>query len=183
MIVPVAARESSRWLRRIDRVALQRLRLISDPIILPNLFCISSWGCHGSSDDLPRRRDGEEGAERGAIPWRVAEQLLAVVPSEIALPAISVYEVWVGVLGSQNPNRRRDQFEAFLSVVETLPFEAATGRRAAALRHKLERAGEAIGPLDTPIAATALTSDGVLVTRNVREFARVPGLKTVNWHD
>jgi tRNA(fMet)-specific endonuclease VapC len=114
---------------------------------------------------------------------RVAERLLAVAPSEIALSAVSAYEVWAGVLGSQNPKRRREQFEGFLSVVEILPFDAEAGIRAAELRHNLERAGEAIGPLDTLIAATALTHGGVLVTRNLREFARVPGLKTVNWHD
>ena len=114
---------------------------------------------------------------------RVAERLLAIAPREIALPAITVYEVWVGVLGSQNPKRRREQFEAFLSVVEILPFDAEASRRAAELRNKLERAGEAIGPLDTLIAATALANGGVLVTRNVREFTRVPGLKFVNWHD
>lgn len=114
---------------------------------------------------------------------RVPERLLATPPREIALPAISVYEVWVGVFGSQNPKRRREQFEAFLSAVEILPFDAEAGMRAAELRHNLERGGEAIGPLDTLIAATALTHDSVLVTRNLREFSRVPGLKTVNWHD
>lgn len=114
---------------------------------------------------------------------RVAERLLAIAPSEIAVPAISVYEVWVRVLGSQNPKRRREQFEAFLSVVEILPFEFKAGMRVAQLRHKLERAGEPIGPLDTLIAATALVHGGGLVTRNLREFSRVPGLKTVNWHD
>jgi len=114
---------------------------------------------------------------------RVPERLLATAPSEIALPAISVYEVWVGVLGAQNPKRRREQFEAFLSAVEILPFDAEAGFRAAGLRHSLERAGEAIGPLDTLIAATALAHGGVLVTRNLREFSRVPGLKSVNWHD
>jgi tRNA(fMet)-specific endonuclease VapC len=114
---------------------------------------------------------------------KVAERLLAVAPSEIAVPAISAYEVWVGVLGSQNPKQRREQFEAFLAVVEILPFEADAGIRAAELRHKLEREGEAIGPLDTLIAATALVYEGVLVTRNLREFSRVPGLKSVNWYD
>ena len=114
---------------------------------------------------------------------RVPERLLATPPSEIALPAISAYEVWVGVLGSQNPKRRREQFEAFLSAVEILPFGAEAGLRAAELRHSLESAGQAIGPLDTLIAATALAHGGVLVTRNLREFSRVPGLKTVNWHD
>lgn len=114
---------------------------------------------------------------------RVPERLLATPPSEIALPAISGYEVWVGVLGSQNPKRRREQFEAFLSAIEILPFDAEAGMRAAELRHDLERGGEAIGPLDTLIAAIALANGGVLVTRNLREFSRVPGLKTVNWHD
>lgn len=114
---------------------------------------------------------------------RVPERLLATPPSEIALPAISVYEVWVGVLGSQNPKRRREQFEAFLSAVEILPFDAEAGMRAAELRHHLEHKGEAIGPLDTLIAAIALAQGGVLVTRNLREFSRVPGLKTVNWYD
>ena len=114
---------------------------------------------------------------------RVAERLLAVAPGEIAVPAISAYEVRVGVMGSQNPKRRRTQFESFLSVVEIWPFDADVGFRAAELRNKLERAGEGIGPLDTLIAATALVHEGTLVTRNVREFSRVPGLKIVNWHD
>lgn len=114
---------------------------------------------------------------------RVAERLLETAPSEIALPAVSLYEVWVGVLGSQNPKRRREQFESFLAVIDILPFEAEAAMRAAELRHKLDRAGEGIGPLDTLIAAIALAHGGTLVTRNLREFSRVPGLKTVNWHD
>jgi tRNA(fMet)-specific endonuclease VapC len=114
---------------------------------------------------------------------KVAERLLATPPGEIALPAISAYEVWVGVLGSQNAKRRREQFEAFLSVIDILPFDAVAGLRAAELRSSLDRSGEAIGPLDTLIAATALAHGGVLVTRNLREFSRVPGLKTVSWYD
>jgi tRNA(fMet)-specific endonuclease VapC len=114
---------------------------------------------------------------------RVAERLLAVAPREIALPAVSAYEVWVGVIGSQNSMRRRAQFEVFLSLIEVLPFDVDSALRAAELRHNLQRAGETIGPLDTLIAATALRYDGVLVTRNLREFSRVRALKTVNWHD
>jgi len=36
--------------------------------------------------------------------------------------------------------------------------------------------------MDTLIAATALAHSATLVTRNVREFARVPGLKSVDWY-
>ncbi len=117
--------------------------------------------------------------ERG----NVAANLLAVAPGELALPAIAAYEIWVGVIGSQNPSRRRAQYEQFLAEVPILDFDAATGRKAAELRHAMTRKGDAIGPLDTLIAGSALAHQATLVTRNVREFARVPGLNVVNWYD
>jgi len=112
----------------------------------------------------------------------VAANLLAVPPSEVALPAIVAYEVWVGVLGSQNAKRRQAQYEQFLATVEVLPFDLAVGRRAAELRQALEPRGEGIGPMDTLIAATALAHNATLVTRNLREFKRVPGLQLADWH-
>jgi len=113
----------------------------------------------------------------------VVGRLLAVPPGEIALPAIVAYEVWVGVLGSQNAKRRCVQYEQFLAVVQILQFDLAVSRRAADIRHGLGRRGETIGPMDTLIAATALAHDATLVTRNEREFGRVQGLKIVNWYD
>ena len=47
----------------------------------------------------------------------------------------------------------------------------------------MARKGDAIGPVDTLIAGSALAHHATLVTRNVREFARVPGLDVVNWYD
>jgi tRNA(fMet)-specific endonuclease VapC len=114
---------------------------------------------------------------------QVAARLLATPPSEVGLPAVAAYEVWVGVLGSQNAKRRQVEYERFLAVVAILPFDAVAGRRAADLRLTLERKGELIGPMDMLIAATALAHGATLVTRNVREFDRVPGLTVVNWHD
>lgn len=113
---------------------------------------------------------------------KVAASLLAVPPSEVALPAIVAYEVWIGVLGSQNARRRQAQYEQFLATVQVLPFDAGVSRRAAEIRHALERRGEGIGPLDTLIAATALANNATLVTRNVREFGRVQGLKLADWY-
>lgn len=114
---------------------------------------------------------------RGAV----GKNLLAVPPSEVALPAIVAYEVWFGVLGSQNARRRQSQYEQFLASVEVLAFDSVVGRRAAELRHGLEKRGEGIGPMDTLIAATALAHNATLVTRNVREFSRVQGLKITDW--
>ena len=114
---------------------------------------------------------------------QVAARLLATPPSEVGLPAVAAYEVWVGVLGSQNAKRRQVEYERFLALVAILPFDAVAGRRAADLRLALSRKGDLIGPMDTLIAATALVHGATLVTRNVREFNRVPGLTVVNWHD
>lgn len=114
---------------------------------------------------------------------KVAKRLLAVPPAEIGLPSITAYEVWVSVLGSQNAERRQAQYEAFLSAIGVLPFDSATSRRAAELHHALARRGQTIGPFDTLIAATALQANATLVTRNTREFGRVPGLTIINWHD
>lgn len=114
---------------------------------------------------------------------KVASNLLALPPSEIALPAIVAYEVWVGVLGSQNAKRRQAQYEQFIATIEVLPFDVDVSRRAAEIRHALEKRGEGIGPLDTLIAATALANNATLVTRNVREFRKVSALKVVNWYD
>jgi tRNA(fMet)-specific endonuclease VapC len=49
------------------------------------------------------------------------------------------------------------------------------------VRAHLESAGWKIGDRDTIIAAHALAVGAVVVTRNVDEFARVPGLRIENW--
>jgi tRNA(fMet)-specific endonuclease VapC len=49
------------------------------------------------------------------------------------------------------------------------------------LHADLERAGRPIGPNDLLIAATALAHDLTLVTHNISEFGRVPGLGVEDW--
>lgn len=112
---------------------------------------------------------------------RVAERLLATPPAEVTLPAVVAYELWVGVERSREATRRREQLERFLDVVRVLPFGPPEARAAAGLRAVLEEAGTPIGPLDTLIAGTAVAHRGILVTRNLREFSRVPDLLVENW--
>ncbi len=45
----------------------------------------------------------------------------------------------------------------------------------------LRLAGTPIGPNDTAIAGYAIAAGAVLVTNNVREFERVPGLVLEDW--
>ena len=113
---------------------------------------------------------------------RVGERLLSRKPSEVALPAVVLYELEVGVVRSKSPSRRRQQLDALLGVTRVLPFGPAEARTAAQIRADLEAAGEGIGPLDTLIAATALANRGTLVTHNLREFRRVRGLGLEDWY-
>jgi tRNA(fMet)-specific endonuclease VapC len=72
--------------------------------------------------------------------------------------------------------------ELFLNGIDILPLEyEAVSQHYAALRVFLERQGQVIGANDMLIAAHALSLEAILVTDNVREFARIPDLKLENW--
>lgn len=49
------------------------------------------------------------------------------------------------------------------------------------IKAALTAAGTPIGPNDTAIAGHAIAAGAVLVTNNVREFERVPGLVLEDW--
>jgi len=49
------------------------------------------------------------------------------------------------------------------------------------VRARLERLGTPVGSFDTLIAGQALARGLVLVTHNVEEFGRVPGLRVEDW--
>lgn len=112
----------------------------------------------------------------------VAERLFAHPPAEIAIPAIVLYELEVGLAKSESPKKRRAQLERMMSVTSVLPFDKKTAVCAATIRVALERAGTPIGQYDLLIAATAVSAGATLVTRNTAEFERVHGLRLENWY-
>jgi tRNA(fMet)-specific endonuclease VapC len=114
---------------------------------------------------------------------KVAERLFAVPPSDVAISAVTLYEIEVGIAKSEQPARRRRQFDAFLAVVLVLPFDRSAARAAATVRAELERRGLPIGPLDNLNAGIALAHRATLVTRNTREFSRLPNLAVMDWYD
>lgn len=76
--------------------------------------------------------------------------------------------------------KRRSEFvETLLAHVPVLPFDLAVARTHAAIWADLARAGSRIGAHDLQIAATAMTYDLSVATRNVREVERVDGLSVV----
>ena len=53
---------------------------------------------------------------------------------------------------------------------------------AATIRALMEQQGTPIGPMDVLIAGTAVSLQATLVTHNVREFSRIPGLAIADWY-
>lgn len=115
----------------------------------------------------------------------VVSRLQALPPSEVAVPAVVIYELRYGLLRlpAAAAQPRLDALDKLLRPLQVLAFDAACANEAASIRCALERQGLPIGAHDVLIAATALSHRAQLVTRNEREFARVPGLQVVNWHD
>lgn len=113
---------------------------------------------------------------------RVGVQLLATPPSQVVVPAIVLYELDVGIAKSTAPQKRQAQLAELLRVVRVLPFDNQAAFASAQIRAKLEATGVPIGPLDTLIAGSALAVGATLVSHNLREFSRVPGLQVVDWY-
>ncbi len=112
---------------------------------------------------------------------RVAERLLATPPSEVTLPTVVLYELEVGIAKSGSPKKRRGQLDEMLRIIRLLPFDRAAADASARIRAELEASGTPLGPIDTLIAGTALAAGVTLVSHNVKEFGRVPGLQILDW--
>lgn len=97
----------------------------------------------------------------------------------VGLAAITASELIVGVYRADSPQRRlrREAFvEGILSSIPVLPFDLRVARTHAQILAQLAAAGQLIGAHDLLIAATALAHGYSVLTDNLREFERVPGL-------
>lgn len=113
-------------------------------------------------------------------PRRVLERFRRLAVSELGVSSVTAGELAFGVAKSGSM-RNRAALQGFLLPLEVAPFDLAAAFAYGDLRAELERRGEPIGPLDLQIAAHALSLSAVLVTNNLREFRKVPGLTVENW--
>lgn len=111
----------------------------------------------------------------------VLQRLLAQKPEDIAVSVITEAELRTGAAKSSAAAKTMRLVENFLGPIAILEFTSSDAATYAQVRAKLERAGTPIGPLDTFIAAQAVSRKLFLVSNNEREFRRVPGLHVVNW--
>lgn len=111
----------------------------------------------------------------------VAAHLQQVQASQIALPSVVLFELEYGLLRSTKPEAHQRGMDAAVAAYRVLPLDAKSAKSAARVKYTVEVAGTPIGQGDQLIAGIALANDLTLITRNTREFSRVPGLRLKNW--
>lgn len=108
------------------------------------------------------------------------ERLRAHLPSDFGLPSIVAHELFYGADKSQRAAANLARIEALQ--FEVVPFDAEDAQHAGEIRAQLAAVGTPIGPYDVLIAGQARARNLILVTHNIREFARVAQLTVEDWH-
>ncbi len=110
---------------------------------------------------------------------QVARRMRRYAPGDVGVSSIVTHELWFGAYKSQRNEHNLAVVDGLRFTV--LPFDADDARHAGELRAALARQGQPIGAYDVLIAGQARARGLTLVSHNLREFARVAGLTTVDW--
>jgi tRNA(fMet)-specific endonuclease VapC len=97
----------------------------------------------------------------------------------IGIPSIVIHELYYGAFKSPRARSNGELVDALNFV--TVELDRQDARVAGEVRAYLERLGTPISAYDNLIAGQAMARNLVLVTHNLREFSRVPGLKIEDW--
>ena len=100
---------------------------------------------------------------------------------EICISSITLSELYYGACKSEYREKNLTALEKMLTTIEVSPFDERAASAYGEIRANLERKGQIIGPLDTLIAAHAMSLNAILITNNTKEFLRVKGLAVEDW--
>ena len=106
----------------------------------------------------------------------------ADVGDKLVLSAITRAELEFGARNALDYEQEHTRIQRILMPFEIRDFDGtACARQYGTLRKFLQERGTIIGAMDMLIAAHALALSATLVTNNLREFTRIPGLKVESW--
>lgn len=121
------------------------------------------------------------GLIRNRPPGMLLRRLERFRVGEVGVSSVTVAELRYGAERSSRPEGNHEALARFLLPLEVAGFGEEAAFEYGRIRARLEAHGTPIGPLDTLIAAHAVALGATLVTSNVREFSRVPGLEIEDW--
>ena len=108
-------------------------------------------------------------------------KILTLDPSEISVSVVTLFELEYGATKAKWGYQRREDMNLFLSAFNATPFTENDALTAGRIRATLERLGAPIGAYDLLIAAQGVVRGLTVVTHNLGEFRRVPGLIVEDW--
>lgn len=103
--------------------------------------------------------------------------LQRLLPDGLALSTVTYGKLYEGILYGRDPARQLAGFRRFLHGVRVLDVNRRIARHFGRVRGTLRQQGLLLPAPDLLNGATALACDLTLVTRNLRHFQRVPGLR------
>lgn len=120
-------------------------------------------------------------ALRRLVSRNLVERFRQSDPGELVVPEVVRAELLHGCLKSDRQQENLTAVTRFLAPYRHLEFGAEAAEHYAEIRAALEKCGGMIGPNDLFIAATVRAAGAILITNNLREFGRVPGLECEDW--
>jgi len=111
----------------------------------------------------------------------VVSKLQTLSPEDVALSAMTVGEMYFGACKSNWPEETKAQLTQFLKPWTIYSFDKKSSLTYGEIRHHLEKYGTPIGERDMIIASIGLRRKLIVVTKNIKEFERVPGLSIEDW--
>jgi len=111
----------------------------------------------------------------------VLSRLERLRPGDMGMSIVTYLELVYGAWKSQQAAANLARLEELRGIIPVQPLDVGAARDYARIRTDLEKRGSPIGAYDLLIAAHALSLGLILVTNNVREFARIHGLRLESW--
>jgi tRNA(fMet)-specific endonuclease VapC len=115
---------------------------------------------------------------------RVVGRLQAAMRGDVAVPQPVIAEIEYGIARLPRSKRRQalqERFDLVRTELARAAWTDAVSEHFGTVKAALERRGTRIEDFDAAIAAHALAEGAVLVTANLDDMARVPGLKIEDW--
>ena len=100
---------------------------------------------------------------------------------ETCLSTVTLGELIYGAEKSAQVEHNLSVIEGLANRLEVSPFDAGAAMHFGQIRAELSRSGAGIGPYDMMIAGHARSLGLILVSNNLKEFERVPGMRLQNW--
>ena len=114
----------------------------------------------------------------------VVERLANTEPADVAVPQPVLAEITFGIERLPRSKRRtmlQARFDLICSELPRAEWSDAVSQAYGRIKATLERRGTRIDDFDAAIAAHALATDATLVTANLDQMTRVPGLQIEDW--